>query len=663
MRFHLTSLDRAKRVADKLTRILDETLDVEISRAEALEALARMLGYDDWAELKAVTERHDMTPSPFDERLEPADLRGRLAGQAEVLGDEFDVDEGLAAEIVAILRATAHPAGPHRVFGPSSLPPPGALEYRGHGPDGPIVDGLPRPGRDFFIATQDVPAMKRDDDAEPRSIIANTSTKIFMRLDEPGSAANLVVDSLTSSDPSDAVGEQASVAAESLRGLGVGEGFVAWHDRYFRTSTFRAPEGGEAVGSGLRTNHFLRLPQREDDGSPPPAEMTADVFMIRAEGEREGRLMVGDPKPRSSFGPVDGPLTHQPRGLDHVRAITQSLMAGLPRDLATLPEWLSEDPGFNAGLSFLRKLNGLPKNSVSGRAQRPTVRTGASCVFGDVEVDRDGHSIRVSARMKTGEDTMEFKVEIDGNRHFPRIHAYGGCDLASYGFDDTEMAGETAFEWSFLRTLRICGLYEPSGTKDPFGLARFSHGPDDLGEATDIWRTKLAEAGVDTLRPLVDAAAIDALLLCSEAPFRDERAYHLVRDIHRNADARKALLTYPMIFNEIWSSPELWDTSTSLQGLRRRLIETGLSLKNTDYGDWLSLPPLPEWLVDWLSCRTYRPGPRNMHSYSRHVRDAVVMLSVLGPDFAPATEADWQAMKMLVEAVDSVRDPDRRCMA
>lgn len=658
MRFHLTSLDRAKRVADKLTDLLDTVCDIGISRARGRHLLARMLGYADWAELKTVTERHDQPPSPFDERLEPSETRDRLSGQAAVLVDEFDLDERVAVEIVAKLRATASPGGPHRVFGPSSLPPPGALEYRGHGPDGPIVDGLPRINRDFFLATQDIPAMIRNDDAEAQSIITNTSTKIFLRRDELDPATKLVTDPPLS--PSDPAGKPEVITAEDLRSLSVGEGFVSWQDQYFRTKTSRLPDGADSTVPKLRVNHFIRLPRREDDGPIAPASaraplvdsgsdvMPAGVSLIPGEGEQRVRLMVGDPEP----------LSRQP-GLDKVRAITQSLAAALPLDAATLPEWLSKDPGFNHGVAFLRKLNVLSGSARSQTTAPPATSSRlACCAFGDIEIRHDGHSIRLSARMKTGDEIIAFDVDIEGNRRFPRIETHGGLQLADHGFDETEPAGETAYEWSFMRVLRICGLYEPPGTNDPFGLARFARpGKEGLAEATAIWRSKISEAGIDALRPLVDAVALDALRLGSEAPFRDERAYDHVRDIPRNAAAREALLAYPMIFNEIWSSPELWDAPTSLRGLRRRLIEKGLSLKNTEYGDWLSLPPLPEWLVDWLSWRSYAPGQWDMHSYDRHVRDALVMLSVLGPEFTPTTEADWQAMKMLVEAMDPVRNP------
>lgn len=39
-------------------------------------------------------------------------------------------------------------------------------------------------GFSLVFATQDIPAMLRNDDKEAKSMIANTTTKIFMRVEE-----------------------------------------------------------------------------------------------------------------------------------------------------------------------------------------------------------------------------------------------------------------------------------------------------------------------------------------------------------------------------------------------------------------------------------------------------------------------------------------------
>lgn len=50
-------------------------------------------------------------------------------------------------------------------------------------------------GFSLVFATQDIPAMLRNDDKEAQSMIANTTTKIFMRVEETEMTAKLAVDS------------------------------------------------------------------------------------------------------------------------------------------------------------------------------------------------------------------------------------------------------------------------------------------------------------------------------------------------------------------------------------------------------------------------------------------------------------------------------------
>lgn len=141
MRFHFTSIDRARTLARGLHR-LAATAGIAITLGRARDVLAGMLGYRDWAEFVKVTDRHDLTPSPFDELLEPAELRTRLWDQSVVLGRALGIAPEQAARFVAELRATAHPAGPHRLTGPSSLPPPWPVAYRGWTPSGHVLEGF-----------------------------------------------------------------------------------------------------------------------------------------------------------------------------------------------------------------------------------------------------------------------------------------------------------------------------------------------------------------------------------------------------------------------------------------------------------------------------------------------------------------------------------------
>lgn len=147
MRFHLSSLDRTKQVAKNLCRIVGAIHQIDLPQTASRNILALMLGYRDWNEMKSVTERHDEPPSPFDELLEPGDLRLRLAAQATILAAAVGIDEDAAARTIASCRPTAHPAGPHRLFGPSSLPPPYAVEYRGHADGLALTTITPSDGR------------------------------------------------------------------------------------------------------------------------------------------------------------------------------------------------------------------------------------------------------------------------------------------------------------------------------------------------------------------------------------------------------------------------------------------------------------------------------------------------------------------------------------
>lgn len=141
MRFQFTSVERAKTLAKNLRRLAaDAGIGITLSRAR--DVLAGMLGYRDWAEFDTITGRHDRPPSPFDELLEPQALRQRLWDHSVVLAEAVGIEPGGAATIVAGLRATAHPAGPHRLTGPSSLPLPWPVAYRGWAPSGHILQGF-----------------------------------------------------------------------------------------------------------------------------------------------------------------------------------------------------------------------------------------------------------------------------------------------------------------------------------------------------------------------------------------------------------------------------------------------------------------------------------------------------------------------------------------
>jgi len=183
MRFHPTSVDRVKLAAAKLRDILgNEPYSTASTQTQAREALALMLGYGSWTELLRTTQRADMPPTPFDELLERHELDARLAFQARKL-DEFMGGVSGASWIVARLRATAHPAGPHHLAGPSSDLTDVPVEHRGRLPDGSLL--LFRNGDlsglrfECFGMDEKWPWEAK----RPRPILAGTTTKIFMRLE------------------------------------------------------------------------------------------------------------------------------------------------------------------------------------------------------------------------------------------------------------------------------------------------------------------------------------------------------------------------------------------------------------------------------------------------------------------------------------------------
>ncbi|MEJ1939130.1 hypothetical protein WDZ92_53710, partial [Nostoc sp. NIES-2111] len=190
---------------------------------------------------------------------------------------------------------------------------------------------------------------------------------------------------------------------------------------------------------------------------------------------------------------------------------------------------------------------------------------------------------------------------MNGNRAFPdldaSLHWVTGVPSAEDVADgDVETCDSGLRQEEFVTALRLCGLYH-GDDKDPFALSewleslRADQRPTSA-EATAAWEKRIREAGVDALRARVDTVAIDALRISSSDLLQDNHAYGFTRDIPRNASTRKALLTFPMIFAEIWGSPEVWEDGAKRIDIRQRLLGTGLTLKNTDYGRWLALPPL-----------------------------------------------------------------------
>jgi hypothetical protein len=141
-------------------------------------------------------------------------------------------------------------------------------------------------GFSLVFATQDIPAMMRQNDKEARSILGNTSFKMFLRVEELEQTAKLAISggeglkaqiggwsgqmSTTYNDSMEARVEKTSrISALDLRALEPGEAIVTWHNKFFKVQTFHAFPEGEYENLAeleLRVNHFIAVarPRPED---------------------------------------------------------------------------------------------------------------------------------------------------------------------------------------------------------------------------------------------------------------------------------------------------------------------------------------------------------------------------------------------------------------
>jgi hypothetical protein len=142
MRYHISSLARAKSLAHDVMSLVLEIADRRVPYTVAQHTIALVSGYDSWAELKVVLQKGHQGLTTLDETLEMEFLRERLRMQTGILADALELEKEHAALVIAHLRVSAHPAGPHRLQGPCSLLDVGGVprEYRGDHADGrPIV--------------------------------------------------------------------------------------------------------------------------------------------------------------------------------------------------------------------------------------------------------------------------------------------------------------------------------------------------------------------------------------------------------------------------------------------------------------------------------------------------------------------------------------------
>jgi hypothetical protein len=162
-------------------------------------------------------------------------------------------------------------------------------------------------GFSLVFATQDIPAMMRQNDKEARSILGNTSFKMFLRVEELEQTAKLAIDSggeglkaqiggwsgqsgemsTTYNDSMEARVEKTSrISALDLRALEPGEAIVTWHDKFFKVQTFHAfPEGeyDNLAELELRVNHFIAVAKptpsdvKKEETLPQIAEKLQDA--------------------------------------------------------------------------------------------------------------------------------------------------------------------------------------------------------------------------------------------------------------------------------------------------------------------------------------------------------------------------------------------------
>ena len=146
-------------------------------------------------------------------------------------------------------------------------------------------------GFSMIYASQDIPAMKKKNEKEAASIIANTNTKIFMRLEEPNETAKLAIDrgakamrartsgyerqsgEFTSHQYMDATGtqfeDQDRIHLTDLTGQTEGEMHIIHKDRIVRAKTWYADAPGSIDVNKLQlgANHFIQVAR------PDPTKM------------------------------------------------------------------------------------------------------------------------------------------------------------------------------------------------------------------------------------------------------------------------------------------------------------------------------------------------------------------------------------------------------
>lgn len=262
MRFYISSMARAKTLAERLTDLSEKYGERRIAHTDAQRTLARILGYEDWTELKTTIEAgNNGSPTDLDETLAPEALQTRLRDQADILIVEFGYYREAAAQIVAHLRATAHPAGPHRAEGPCSIldHKGAALEFRGLHADGKpivlidgrekrlaltIVDADEGTPPSEFTAANSIGAVPKDFFLSVRTghapyvdVYRGLSERLDRASAESGLPSHMIVSSFTDwNRPSRQPSGAGTIPTRS-----VGPDLTVFEDRYWHTFVARIP--------------------------------------------------------------------------------------------------------------------------------------------------------------------------------------------------------------------------------------------------------------------------------------------------------------------------------------------------------------------------------------------------------------------------------------
>ena len=174
-------------------------------------------------------------------------------------------------------------------------------------------------GFSLVFASQDIPAMKRRNEKEADSIIANTNVKIIMRLEDPGATAKLAIERGDKAlrvrvggferQIGDMVGlnyvqntsanfeETSRISLRDLAAQKDGEMHVLFQDKIIRARSFFANPEGAIEKSALRPrpNHFLRVPRPSSDKYRQNAEIKSLLKRLTAKAdgdERPGSMLA-----------------------------------------------------------------------------------------------------------------------------------------------------------------------------------------------------------------------------------------------------------------------------------------------------------------------------------------------------------------------------------